>query len=194
MIEEIHANAKILSMVLGSMQLLGKLEDKSYKIKSEQLQLCDMITSIAHGMDHPREAKWTIVCPPTLSVLVDGPLLESIILNLITVCLESGTEDKQVLVRADEAADGTRITLFSALELPFVHAEQTGAEGEVSHLVGGVPGLMLFLSNTMARFLGGKVELKEVDEQDAEMLRTTKIRWPDGHKIYGIRLTLTPKP
>lgn len=191
LIEEIHANAKILSMVLGSMQLLGKMEDRSYKIKSEKLMLSDMITSIAHGMDHPREAQWTIICPPELSATADGPILESVLLNLITVCLEAGTEDKQVLIRSEQAQGGVRIMLFSALELPFVHAEEAGKAGEVSHLVGGVPGLMLFLSNAMSRFLGGKVELREADAEDMEMLRTTKIRWPDGRKIYGIRLTLT---
>jgi hypothetical protein len=189
LIEEIHANAKILTMVLGSMQLLGKLEDRSYRIKSESLAVCDMITSIAHGMDHPREAQWTIVCPPTLATVTDGPILESIILNLITVCLEAGSDEKQVLVRADDE-DGLRITLFSALELPFVHGDDAGKGGEVSHLVGGVPGLMLCLANGMAHFLGGKVELREADEADASMLRTTKIRWPEGRKIYGIRLAL----
>lgn len=191
LIEEIHANAKILTMVLGSMQLLGKLEDRSYKIKSETLQLCDMITSIAHGMDHPREAKWTIVCQPELSVRTDGPILESILLNLITVCLEASTDDKQVLIRGEETPDGMAVVLFSALELPFVHADRDPTS-EVSSLVGGVPGLMLCLANGMAHFLSGKVELREADESDSAMLRTTKIRWPEGRKIYGIRFTLRP--
>ncbi len=162
LIEEIHANAKILTMVLASMQLLGKLDDRSYKIKHESLALCDFLMSLTHGMDHPRSARWSIDCSPDIGVETDGPILESILLNLITVCLEASKDDAQIAVAAERGEDGVRVTLTSELELPFVHSGENDRGGEVSHLVGGVPGLMLCLANGMARYLTGKVELREL--------------------------------
>ena len=161
LVEEIHANAKTLTTVLGSMQLLGKLEDRTYKIKHEEVALANLLLSLTHGLEHARAVEWKVSCPADMHVNVDGPVLESILVNLLTVCMESCAEPRAVSIDVTQDNGDTLIHLFAALELPFLYASAAEDKREVSRLVGGIPGLMLCLSSAMAQFLHGGVALHE---------------------------------
>jgi hypothetical protein len=188
LIDEIHANAKILTTVLGSMQLLGKLEDRTYKVKGDTLMLCDMLTSLTHGIEHPREITWSVHCPADLTIHTDGPILESILVNMLTVCTEAGVDARQVYLRAEGDDDASHIALFSSLELPFLASGKQDGE-EVSRLVGGIPGLMLCLASAMAQFLGGSVTLHETTATERAGL-PPDFREKAGAKLYRMTLTM----
>lgn len=191
LVDEIHANAKILTTVLGSMQLLGKLEDRTYKVKGDNLLLCDMLTSLTHGIEHPREISWSLHCPADLVVRTDGPILESILVNLLTVCTEAGVGARQVYLRAEGGESRCTMSLFSSLELPFLAAGKQDEE-EVSRLVGGIPGLMLCLASAMAQFLGGAVTLHESTAAERAAL-PPDFRGTAGAKLYKMSLTIAER-
>lgn len=188
LIEEIHANAKVLTTVLGSMQLLGKLEDRTYKVKNDDLQLSDVLVSLSHGLEHPREMQWHVRCPAELRVRTDGPVLESILVNLLSVCTEAGMGERKACIRGDLREEAPVISIFAPLELPFLHSpDRSGSE--VSRLVGGIPGLMLCLANSMAHFLGGAVTLRESTVTDRAAL-PPEMSGLDGMKLYHMMLVL----
>lgn len=186
LVQEIHANAKILTTVLGSMQLLGKLEDHSYRLKKESIRISDMLTSLTHGLEHPRDVEWNVDCPEELSVLTDGPILESILVNLLTVCMEAGIDPKETHIAATRTGESVAVSLHAQLELPFLHSGDDKGD-DAARLVGGVPGLMLCLASAMAQFLKGKVQLHEVEG-------TPKIRRSgsgvSSYREYRVTLTL----
>ena len=161
LVSEIHANAKVLTTVLGSMQLLGKLEDRSYRLKHEQIVLHDMLLALTHCIEHPRAVDWHIDCAGEPQVMTDGPILECILVNILTVCMETGIGEKRIAIRARSNGDVT-IRVFSPLELPFLHVDDGKSAEEKIRMIGGVPGLMLCLAKAMAQFLKGDVDLREV--------------------------------
>lgn len=162
LLEHVYTNAKRLSKVFGSMILLARNEDGTYVPREETITLSDMLETDARDRDGGAELTVTVECDADLAVRCDRPLLETVIQDVASVIGEAAAEPRTLAVRAVAEGDRVAVSFESALELSFLQSVQSGsAKPEVRMVVGGTPGLLLSLSNALAGFMGGSVEMTE---------------------------------
>lgn len=187
---EIYTHTRVLTTALNSMLLIGRLEEKDYKGRSEDISLTEALQSLTQDAEY-QEMEWVISCGEAIRLRCDANLLRAMLVNLFTLSMEATQKPKKVFVNAHRENDKAYVRFYAVWELPLL-AAPLAEEGPVrNRLLGGTPGLMLSLAAELASYIGGTVELEEIaTEEDDLILDGTVERGPNAAGEYRIAVSL----
>jgi light-regulated signal transduction histidine kinase (bacteriophytochrome) len=162
LVSHIHDNAKKLSVVLDSMFLLAQAEDQRVLPEKQEICLRDLIHEETERSGGGGGVRWKLRVPH-LHVLAHREVLEAIIRNLCAVYSEQTDDAKRAVFVDVETDQGFLLLGFrSALLLPILEDGSGRSEAQDVKVIGGLQGVMLSLSDELAGYLGGRVEMEEV--------------------------------
>ena len=164
LVTNIQNNAQRLSKAFGSMVLLARNEDATYQTKIEEIILRDLVSVQAAEVENAQEVKLSLDCPPSLSVRGDRGLLETVVQNILSVCVEGMREPKELTLAAQEEDGMVTLVFTCALELSFVELARPAHNAtKLQPVVGGTPGLLLSLTHSLLGFMDGTLEMSQAD-------------------------------
>ena len=165
LVSHIHRNARTLTRLFGSMLLLARNEDQTYTMRPEKLELADLLAAEKKEWELHEHGTVHLHCPPGLKAHVDSAILESVLQNLFAVFAEGTDESRKLSIDAEEEADNVRISFTGSLELPFLQSVRTlDRSAETRPVVGGTPGLLLSLAQSLLAFIEGEIAMSETTE------------------------------
>ncbi len=173
LINHIYINAKVLSKIFGSMLLLARNEDQTYTMQPERVSLHEFLKSQAKDWEEVSGRKARIVCDDHVTLSIDREMLETIFEDLFAVFSEAGPSKQGVKIEVQALAGRVQVAFFSPLELPFLQSVQTlDRKAEVRPVVGGTPGLLLSLTQSLIGFLDGGLEMQEAGNNVYKIVAT----------------------
>lgn len=192
LVTEIYSHTRVLTTAINAMFILGRLEEKEYKVRPEVLSLCALLQELPHESAQ-HDVRWEVTCPDQAETFADRMILSAILSNLFILCIEATTEPRHVLVSVREEP-GSLVARFSASwSMPFVTTDDSRTGGKT---LGGTPGLVLSLATELAAAIGGSVFLEEVgvDEEDLVLDGTVERgNTTVGESIIALRLPVQKK-
>lgn len=111
-LEIINQQAGRLNAIIDDLLTLSRLEQKEGRVITEESNLASTIESAIY-LCQLQAAKKTIkidmICPPELTLSINGPLLEQALVNLIINAVKYSEPNKSVLVLAEKQANNVVI-------------------------------------------------------------------------------------
>lgn len=158
-IDNIHAESRLLSQMFDMLLLLAKVEEGAHQANVQEIFLRDFLHAPARNEELPRPIVFQITCPDDLRVRADRTLLEAIIHALFLVATVGSEESAvSVTVVADERKESCDITLTAPLKLSLLDDADSSVPGsEDRKVVGGVPGFLLGIAASLCQSMGGSL-------------------------------------
>ncbi len=176
LLEHIYANTRRLSTVFGSMVLLARNEDGTYASRPEKCALTDLITDEMVARESGGTLHAEMSLPGDVYVVADKPLLETVLQDIIACIADASVVPRSVNITTGTQEGRAIIRFTSMLELSFLQARQNpGGSDDLRLVVGGTPGLLLSLSNALAGFFGGSVDMHELPKKEGTFVITVLI-------------------
>ncbi len=164
LLSHIDADARTLSRLLQSLILVTRAADPAYVAQPESVDLAVSIAGIV-GKAKEEGTTITIDVGDMPNVYVDPLLLDGILQNLLGVFVEAQVEDKSIGVSLSAAESMVTVHFDAPLEFPLINSDTVvGSDSQSGQIVGGTPGLMLSMAQTLAQVLQGTVEMEPTDD------------------------------
>ncbi len=187
LVQEIQSHTRILTSAFNAMVLLGRLEERDYRLHRTAFDAGTLLESV-HEQCTAGALEWKLSALP-VEMLSDRLIVEHILLSIFYLCEEAARGTCQVQMELRPDGGTLDIRWYAAWDLP-VLTNLTSSHDERQRL-GGTPGLMLSLATALAPFVGGTVELEEIALQEEDLITDGTVERDDGvASDYRLSLTL----
>jgi len=162
LVDQIQLHAKKLSSALESLLLLAKVEDGSQPRETQDICLPSLLSAVGEKVDLGDGVRWN-VRSEHIHLKAEREILELILRDIGTVFQESPEDVKDVSLDVVREPKGVAIAFQSSWSLPLLQDMGDGRrDAKLIQRVGGIPGLMLSLSQALAEHVPATVDLEEV--------------------------------
>ncbi len=190
LVTEIYSHTRMLTTAMQSMLLVGRLEEQDYREKPEELDAALLLRSLLDSNDY-QGMEWVFSCTEKLPVRCDATLLQAILVDVLTLCMEAAQMQKKIFINAHREQQEIHIRFYAVWELPILGTGPQSNAATSDRLLGGTPGLMLSLASAIAAALHGTVVLEEVaTEEDDLIVDGTVERGASAAAEYRIAVVL----
>jgi K+-sensing histidine kinase KdpD len=160
LLRQIHTESTKLASTLHSMLLAAKLEEGVYKGKSTAVCIYEYLSTLSTP-----QYTLKIDCSPDLTIHADTEILETVLQDVLTGCLESVTADSQLHISAQVEANSLYIHIEASLEFAFLRADSPSAMtipyDKKEGMIGGTTGLFFSLASSILTAQNGSLHIEE---------------------------------